>query len=198
MSDLGLVDVIIWLEDVLESLRLVRSYGGAIAYNYYGPPRLTQDVDILVLMHDVKMPALVDAFRRAECLHGDRDPRPADLDAVLADFRSATHFAVFQRGGVRIEMFVPWHPFHHRVLERSPARDLEGRLIRIHAPEDLIIFKKIFDRPKDIGDIKAMLMAQQGKLDLARLKADAATLLSAESCGELESLIAEYGRASGP
>jgi hypothetical protein len=72
-------------------------------------------------------------------------------------------------------------------------RDLEGRRIRIHAAEDLIVFKKIFDRPKDIGDIKAVLMAQKGKLEIERLKADAREMLLEESCVELEALIAEFG-----
>jgi hypothetical protein len=95
--------------------------------------------------------------------------------------------------GVRVEVFVPWHPFHHRVLDRSPSRDLQGRSIRIHAAEDLIVFKKIFDRPKDIGDIKAMLLAQKGRLDIERLKADAMEFLADESYAELESLIATFG-----
>jgi hypothetical protein len=33
MSTLGLIEVIHWLEDVLDRLELQRSYGGAIAYN---------------------------------------------------------------------------------------------------------------------------------------------------------------------
>ncbi len=79
------------------------------------------------------------------------------------------------------------------MLERSPERDLEGRKIRIHAAEDLIVFKKISDRSKDLGDIKAMLMAQKGKLDLGRLAVDARGLLSDDSFRELEGLIAQYG-----
>jgi hypothetical protein len=192
MKAAGLVEVINWLEDVFDRLALQRSYGGAIAYNYYGPPRLTQDVDVLVALPDVKAPALVEELRRAGCLHGDSDPRPVELRAVLDDLRSKTHFAAFVHSGVTIEVFVPWHPFHHRVLGRSPERDLEGRRIRIHAPEDLIVFKKVFDRPKDIGDIKAMLMAQQGRLDLARLQADAKVFLTADGYRELQELIAEY------
>jgi hypothetical protein len=34
-------------------------------------------------------------------------------------------------------------------------------------------FTKIFDRPKDWADIKAMLLAQQGLLDLDRIRAEA-------------------------
>ncbi|MBI4564972.1 MAG: nucleotidyltransferase [Planctomycetes bacterium] len=193
MSLAGLVDTVHWLEDLFEQIGLRRSYGGAIAYNYHGPPRLTQDIDVLVLVPDTKIPALVEALASAGCLHGDEAPRRVELRPVLDDFRGKAHLAVFLCRGIRTELFVPWHPFHHRVLERSPERDLEGRKIRIHSPEDLIVFKKIFDRPKDIGDIKAILMAQKGKLDLDRLRSDAKSLLTENSHRELEAIIDQFG-----
>src|SRR5438309_245202 len=188
----GLIDVIHWLEHVFERLQLRRSYGGAIAYNYYGPPRFTQDVDVLALIPDTKLPELLDEFSSAGCRHLTPEARSVDLHAVLRDLRSKAHLAVFACKGIRTEIFLPWHPFHYRVLERSPERDLEGRMIRIHAPEDLIVFKKVFDRPKDIGDIKAILMAQKGNLDIARLRSDAQQLLIDEGYRELEALVGQF------
>jgi hypothetical protein len=192
MTAAGLVDVVHWLEGVFDRLQLRRSYGGAIAYNYYGPPRLTQDVDVLTLVPDTKAPALVEELSAAGCLHGEVDPKPVELRPVLEELRSKAHMTVFLCRGVRVEVFVPWHPFHHRVLERSPEKDLEGRPIRIHAPEDLVVFKKIFDRPKDLTDIKAILMSLKGALDLERLKSDAKALLTDESYAELETLLARF------
>jgi hypothetical protein len=61
------------------------------------------------------------------------------------------------------------------------------------AAEDLIVFKKIFDRPKDIADIKAVLLAQKGRLDLGRMKADARQLLTDAGYRELEKLVADFG-----
>jgi hypothetical protein len=188
----GLIDAIHWLEEVFERLQLRRSYGGAIAYNYYAPPRLTQDVDVLALVPDTKIPELLDEFSTAGCQHLSPEPHPLELPAVLADFRSKAHLAAFACRGVRTELFLPWHPFHYQVLDRSPERDLEGRAIRIHAAEDLIVFKKVFDRPKDIGDIKAMFMAQKGNLDIDRIMSDARQFLTEESYRELESLVAQF------
>jgi hypothetical protein len=193
MSLAGLIDVIHWLEDIFHRLRLERSYGGAVAYNYYGPPRLTQDVDVLAVIPDTRLPQFVDELRSAGCQHLREELRSLELPAVLQDLRSKGRLAVFVCHGIRIELFLAWHPFHQQVLERSPERDLEGRKIRIHSAEDLMVFKKVFDRPKDIGDIKAMLMAQKGKLDLERLKSDAKQLLTEQSYQELEALITEFG-----
>jgi hypothetical protein len=193
MSLAGLIDVIHWLEGIFERLQLNRSYGGAIAYNYYGPPRLTQDVDVLAVIPDIGIPRFLDELRLAGCQHQREGLRPIELAAVLQDLRSPGRLAVFVCQGIRTELFLAWHAFHHQVLERSPSRDLEGRQIRIHSAEDLIVFKKIFDRPKDIGDIKAILMAQKGKLDLEQLSSDAKLLLADESYQELQSLLAEFG-----
>ena len=151
------------------------------------------DVLALVpLVPDSKIPELVEEFSTAGCQHLRPEPHPLELPTVMADFRSQAHLATFACRGVRTELFLPWHPFHYQVLDRSPERDLEGRKIRIHAPEDLIVFKKIFDRPKDIGDIKAMLMAQKGKLDIDRLLRDARQFLTEESYRELESFVAQF------
>ena len=190
MKPKGLVDVVHWLEDVFGRLRLQHSYGGAIAYNYYGPTRFTQDVDVLVLLPRTAIPGLVDALAAAGCTR--EPPGPIDLKAILADFDAKTRFTSVVCFGVRVEIFAPWHPFHRRVLDRSPTRELRGRGIPIHTAEDLIVFKKVFDRPKDIQDIKAILMAQRGRLDLDRLRADAGELLPAESMAELEQLIQDH------
>jgi hypothetical protein len=184
----SLVQVIRGLEDLFERLGLARSYGGAIAYNYFGPPRLTQDVDVLVLVPDTKVPALVEALVAAGFV-ADAAGAVIELGQVLAALRSKAHLAVFVYRGVRVEVFVPWHPFHHEVLRRSPQRDLGDRRIRIHAPEDLIVFKKIFDRPKDLQDIRALLLANAGLLDLDRIRRDARGLLSDESYRELEAML---------
>jgi hypothetical protein len=171
MSLSGLIDVIHWLEDVFDRLDLQRSYGGAVAYNYYGPPRLTQDVDVLAVIPDTKVSQFVEELSGAGCRHMSPDPRPVEMPAVLQDLRSKAHLAAFMCRGIRTELFLAWHPFHYKVLQRSPIHDLEGRKIPIHAAEDLVIFKKVFDRPKDINDIKAILMAQKGRLDVAGSKA---------------------------
>jgi hypothetical protein len=189
----GLIDVIHWLEGVFTRLGIRRSYGGAVAYNYYGPPRLTQDVDVLAELPALKIPGFVEELAASHCLHGDPSPRPVELRPVLDDLRGRAHLAVFLCQGVPVELFVPWHPFHARVLDRSPVRDLEGQPIPVHAAEDLIVFKKIFDRPKDWADIKAILLSQEGLLDLDRIRDEARQLLTPTSWEELDRLLVEYG-----
>jgi predicted nucleotidyltransferase len=96
--------------------------------------------------------------------------------------------------GSRVELFSPWHPFDHEVLRRAPERQLGGRRIRIHTAEDLIVYKKASNRSKDIEDIKAILAAQPGRLDLDRIRAGAGQLLDEAATQELEDLIRDFYR----
>src|SRR5437870_328384 len=79
MKRTSLVDVIHWLEGVFARLGIRRSYGGAVAYNYYGPPRLTQDMDVLAELSALKIPAFVEELAASDCLHGDPTPQPVRL-----------------------------------------------------------------------------------------------------------------------
>ena len=78
----GLIDVIHWLEKVFDRLQLQRSDSGAIAYNYYGPPRFTQDVDVLALVPDTKIPELLDEFSSTGCQHLNPEARPVEVDEL--------------------------------------------------------------------------------------------------------------------
>lgn len=96
--------------------------------------------------------------------------------------------------GVRVELFSPWHPFEHEVLRRACEREFDGRRLRVHTPEDLIVYNRVFNRSKDIEDIKAILAAQAGSLDLGRIRAAAAQLLAEASARELDDLIRQFYR----
>lgn len=48
MNPKGIVEVIVWLEGVFSRHKIDRSYGGAIARNFWAEPRLTIDVDVLI------------------------------------------------------------------------------------------------------------------------------------------------------
>lgn len=201
MATKTIVEVVLWLEELFDRHRVARSYGGAIARNFFAAPRLTQDVDLLVLVSQADIPPLVQELVDAgtSALAVDEEagvelPQPLDLRRVLADLRGRTHMTRLLCFGVRVEFFAPWHPFDHEVLRRAREQQLGGRKIRIHSPEDLIVYKKVFNRSKDIEDIKAILAAQAGALDLDRIRAGASRLLDGAGMKELEEIIRQFYR----
>jgi hypothetical protein len=96
--------------------------------------------------------------------------------------------------GVPAELFAPWHPFDHEVLRSALSRDTGGRTVKVHRPEHLLIYKKVFDRSKDIEDIKAILVANPGKLNLDEIRKWSRDLLDEAGMAELEQLLADFYR----
>jgi hypothetical protein len=201
MATKKIIEVVLWLEDLFDRHRVVRSYGGAIARNFFAEPRMTRDVDLLVLISEVEIPSVVQDLvaAGASALAVDEEaglevPQPLDLKRVLADMRGKGHQTRLLCFGVRVELFAPSHPFDHEVLRRAREEPFDGRMIRIHAPEDLIVYKKVFNRSKDIEDIKAILAGQPGALDLARIRDGARRLMDEAGARELEELIGQFYR----
>lgn len=199
MTGRAIVDIILWLEELFERHGVRRSYGGAIARNFHALPRLTKDIDVLVLVSPIEIPSLVqdliDAGGSALVLDdrtGLEIPQPLDLKRFLDDLRGGARMTRLLCFGTRVELFAPWHPFDHEVLRRAQVKELDGRPLCVHSAEDLIVYKKVFGRSKDIEDIKAILAAQAGKLDLDRIREGASQLLDDPSAGELEDLLRDY------
>jgi hypothetical protein len=86
----SLVEVVHPLEVLFDRHDIRRSYGGAIARNFYAPPRLTRDIDVLALVSQLRLPALVQDLISAGWLAVFKDGTTGSLDfgPVLRDLRS--------------------------------------------------------------------------------------------------------------
>jgi hypothetical protein len=94
----------------------------------------------------------------------------------------------------RVELFVPAVPLQEELLRRTVPVQVRGREIPITSPEDLILLKLIFHRPKDLQDVCGILWVQRGKLDLDYMKHWSARTHEANVQQEMEQLIAQYSR----
>jgi hypothetical protein len=68
--------------------------------------------------------------------------------------------------GTPIDLFFAYDALHRSSLERRRAVDFLGDRIHVLSPEDLILYKATFDRPKDWQDIAGILFAGAEPLDL--------------------------------
>lgn len=142
---------------LLERERLEYMIGGGIANSYWGYPRSTTDIDIVVpLFHDFEKDALErvegDLKKRGWAIKaGVGRPLIAEKPTVRLDFWSIKSFYDKERFGRRIKI---------------KLEDLE---IWITTPEDLVLQKLLWYRGKDLEDIKGVL-ARQEKLDWNYLK----------------------------
>jgi len=145
----------------LDARRIPYALGGALALAFWAEPRATKDIDINVFVPESDLLIVTEALRAAGCRFPREDPAARVRDR--GDL-------VVHAGVVRVDVFFPFHPYHDDVRSRvrtvhTPAGDRP-----ILSAEDLVLFKVLFNRPKDWVDIHAVLLAQEKRLDRAYLR----------------------------
>jgi hypothetical protein len=144
-----LVEKVLALSQALTAAEVPHAFGGAIALAYCTEdPRGTRDVDINAFVpSDSSGPVL------AALPSGVRVP--AATEQVIAD-----------DGQVRlwwddtpVDLFFDYAPLHEQAARGSRTVPFAGALIRVLGPVELVLFKALFDRPKDWVDIATVLEA---------------------------------------
>ena len=134
---------------------------GGVAASLLGQPRLTADADAMVLLSVEELPRLVE-LARTEGLQ----PRIADVVAFAR--RSRVVLLRHEESGIDVDISLGLLPFEVEAVERSEEHQAGALRIRLPTPEDLIILKAVAHRPKDMGDIEAVIAVQE-HLDTKRI-----------------------------
>jgi len=181
------------LAQILETLQLPFAFGGAIAQNYWGTVRATQDVDILVALPRIRFEELAAALCAAGFVMRDEAEREVQVSvpSMVAQERDQHLFVVY-RDLVKVEVFLPFLPLQQSVLRRAVTMPLGDQQVPVTTAEDLIVLKMAFHREKDIRDVRGILWAQKGKLDLVYVREWANRMLAGEVVEELERWIGKY------
>jgi predicted nucleotidyltransferase len=170
------------------------AFGGALANNYWGIVRTTQDVDCLVAIPALKYQLLANELETLGCYMIDESgDRHRITVARMRDQVIQRKLIECFCDSVRVELFVPVIPLQDELLRRAVMMPLDDQRIPITTAEDMILLKLAFHRTKDIQDVKGILWVQRGRLDLDYLRKWANKVLETESQTELQSLIEQYG-----
>lgn len=123
---------------------------GGVAVSLLSRPRLTADVDAMVLLDTDELPRLLAIAEQEGLL-----PRMSDA----ADFarRHRVLLLQHQESGVNVDISLGLLPFEVEAIERSKIYQIGTLTLRIPTPEDLIVFKAVAHRPKDLLDIQALI-----------------------------------------
>jgi hypothetical protein len=181
------------LAKILERLGLPYALGGAVAQNFWGTVRATQDLDLLVSLPRIRFAELADALNDAGFRMSIGLSRwgPVTVEGMIVEERDRHLFAAYQ-GLVKVEFFLPFLPLQHSILRRAVKLPLGQRRVPITTAEDLVVMKMAFHREKDLRDVRAILWSQKGKLDLGYVREWAGRMLADERREELEAWIAKY------
>lgn len=135
---------------------------GGIAASILGKPRLTADVDAMMLVSIDQIGELM-ALARKEGLF----PRLPDAEAFAR--KNRVLLLQHEASGIDVDISLGLLPFEHEAVARSAEYRAGSLRLRLPSPEDLIIMKAIAHRPKDLLDIEAII-ATQPELDKERIR----------------------------
>jgi hypothetical protein len=145
---------------------------GGLATIMRGRPRFTQDVDVLLDVPQLALPALLDELVR---LGFDLDPATVIQEYVRE------HLTAFRFGAVRIDWLKPVLPLFVRTLaDASAVTWTQGHPLRVATPEGLVLTKMVSFRTQDQADIETLLVANRDEIDVGLIRRE----WSAVSTGE--------------
>ncbi len=149
-------DVARLVADVLQGADVPYAIGGAIAYGMYGPPRATNDVDVNIFVDCEDLDPALDALTAAgiEIPHEQAKNSARERGDFIGRYR-----------GMRIDFFTPSIALSESAKNRTQTMELQGRPLEILAAEDIVLFKLLFFRGKDIQDVERLVLFQGAALD---------------------------------
>jgi hypothetical protein len=123
---------------------------GGLAASLLGRPRFTNDIDLIILDLDDRIPEFIQKLKSFGI-----EQRISDIENFAAESRVL--LVRHTESGINIDISMGVLPFERQAVERRRVESAYGLEIVLPTPEDLIIFKSISQRPIDIEDIKAIL-----------------------------------------
>lgn len=140
---------------------------GGIAVTIRGRSRFTRDIDFLLDMPQVRLPALLDELAQ----------RGFEFD--LASTIAAWHQGLLTmtwRGRIRVDWMRPVVPSYQHILDLATEVEIDHQPTRVATAEGLILLKLTAWRSTDQEDIRALLAKHAGQLDLDWIRREFAQL----------------------
>ena len=172
------------LEAVLAALARALDDSGApwmvirgVAVIAHGVRRLTTDVDAVVRGDAIRIDALVDVLAR-------HDIEPRIENAIEFAQQNLVLLMRHRTTGVDLDVSLAWSSFELEALAAATLMPFGSVHVRMPTPSDLVVFKAIAGRPKDVEDAETLLVLH-GDIDLARTRARVADLTALTDAPEL-------------
>ena len=135
---------------------------GGLAVALLGRPRVTRDVDALVLLAEERWGAFMDAGSAFGFVA--RQP-----DALAFAEQARVLLLRHQPTAIDVDVVLGCLPFEEEAVARAVLVEVAGVSVPLPTPEDLIIMKAVAHRDRDMLDIEGLLAAHL-ELDLDRVR----------------------------
>ena len=155
----------------LNTLGVAYMVSGSVAVIIYGEPRLTHDVDLIVVLDQGQIARLPEAFPPKEFYCP-----PAEVIAVEAAREQRGHFNIIHHEtGFKADLYLSGRdPLHAWGLARARRLEVEGQALVVAPPEYVILRKLEYFREggseKHLRDIRSMLVTSPEAIKISDLE----------------------------
>ena len=145
----SLVEKILSLSEALAASGIPHAFGGALALAYCTEdPRGTRDIDVNAFVPAGQAQRVLAAL-----------PSGVVVPAGTADVVAAEGQVRLWWDDTPVDLFLDYAPLHAQAARGRRVVPFAGRQINVLGPVELVLFKALFDRPKDWVDIAAVVEA---------------------------------------
>lgn len=124
---------------------------GGQAVLLYGEPRLTKDIDITLGVSVDSLPVVLSAVKEAGLII-----IPEDYESFVK--RSFVLPLKEEESGIRVDLVFSFTPYERAAIERAREVKMSGAGVRFATLEDVIVHKVFSGRPRDLEDVRSMLL----------------------------------------
>jgi hypothetical protein len=166
---------------------------GGIAVIARGVRRFTTDIDVAVRGDAIAVADLVAAL----AVH---DIQPRIPQAARFARENLVLLARHAPTGVDLDVSLAWSAFEHRALAAATSVRFGRARARMSTAEDLVVFKAIAGRPRDLDDAEALLVLhpQMNRVRVRERVVELAQLAEApELVGDFDAMLSRVPRAKG-
>jgi len=124
---------------------------GGQAVLLYGEPRLTRDIDITLG---------VDVDKLEDIISMANDLALKILPENIKSFVSKTMVlpAIHEETGIRVDFIFSFSPYEQQAIAQAKKVRMRNQDVFFAAPEDVVIHKIVAGRPRDVEDVRGILL----------------------------------------
>jgi predicted nucleotidyltransferase len=128
---------------------------GGQAVLLYGEPRLTKDIDVTLGLGVDELPKIKLAVKAIGLSVEAEDADSFVKETMVLPTSEKT-------SGIRVDFIFSFSPFERQAVARAKVVTFDQTPVRFASLEDLVIHKLVAGRPRDIEDVKAVLLKNPG------------------------------------
>lgn len=135
---------------------------GGQAVLLYGEPRLTRDIDVTLGVNTDRIDSLLAVIQELLL-----KPLPEDIRSFVS--QTMVLPALDETTGIRVDFIFSFTPYEAEAIKRAEKVTILDQGVCFASAEDIIIHKIFAGRPRDLEDVRSILLKNPG-VDVAYIR----------------------------